>query len=234
MNSPAISFERAKEVLSTIGVVKQNVYTNSFQVFEDLKGEASSAAEILNTHMVQIDDRIKIRYKDVSKNEFWVQFGGDLLIFSLHTNVFAFDRSHSLYNTQYVLDDHSRSYFSMIEVFNFLNDSVLFNRYRDTGELVARIFVNSDNHFFVEGMGPIGSLYTELSTQQLSSTWMQQIIESCIVSCVQYDLWAPPFQNVRFIPLQAIIEQNGNSPRTLSKRMGYEIASSKEEGQHIQ
>jgi hypothetical protein len=116
----------------------------------------------------------------------------------------------------------------MIEVFNFLNDSVKFNRYRDVGELVGRVFINSENHFFVEGMGAVGSLYSDLTTQIFDSRMMNQILETFIVSSIQFDLWAPPFQNVRFMPLANIIEQNGNSPRSTSKRMGYQVASQSE------
>lgn len=225
MVSPISTFDRAKESLSTIGVVKQNVFRHSFEVFDAVKRNAEHAGNCLSSDSFKIDDRINISYKDISKNECWLQFGGDLLIFSLHSNVFAFDKGHSLYNTQYVLDNPNRAYFSMIEIFNFLNDSIVYSRYRDIGELMARIFVNEENHFFVEGMGPLGSLYTDLENQILDDSYLSRIIESSIVSSIQYDLWAPPFQDVRYIPLAAIIEQNGNSPRTTSKRMGYDITS---------
>ncbi len=225
MVSPISSFDRAKESLSTIGVVKQDVFRHSFEVFESVKKNAQYAANSLKSDSDKLDNRIQVSYKDVSKNECWLQFGGDLLIFSLHSNVFAFDKSHSLYNTQYVLKNPNRAYFSMIEIFNFLNDSVIYDRYRDIGELMARIFVNSENHFFVEGMGALGSLYTDLEFQVLDDSYLTNIIESCVVASIQYDLWAPPFQDVRYIPLASIIEQNGNSPRTTSKRMGYEITS---------
>ena len=225
MVSSISTFDRAKESLSTIGLVKQEVFRHSFVAFDSVKKNAERAANCLTAENSTLDKRIPIAYKDVSKNECWLQFGGDLLIFSLHTNVFAFDKGHSLYNTQYVLDEPNRAYFSMIEVFNFLNDSVVYDRYRDIGELMARIFVNGENHFFVEGMGPVGSLYTDLANQELDDAYISQIIESSIVSSIQYDLWAPPFQDVRYITLGSIIEQNGNSPRTTSKRMGYDISS---------
>jgi hypothetical protein len=225
MVSPITTFDRAKESLSTIGVIKQNVFRHSYEVFESVKKNAEYAATCLSSDKPKIDDRIKVSFKDISKNECWLQFGGDLLIFSLHTNVFAFDKGHSLYNTQYVLDNPNRAYFSMVEIFNFLNDSVVYDRYRDIGELMARIFINAENHFFVEGMGPLGSLYTDLENQILDDCYTTRIIESCIVASIQYDLWAPPFQDVRYIPLASIIEQNGNSPRTTSKRMGYDITS---------
>jgi hypothetical protein len=217
-------YSRAKESLSTIAVVKQDVYEHSYTIFDKLRTASQEAESILAGELSKIDARISIEFKDVNRNEFWLQAGGDLLIFSLHTNVFSFDRLHSLYNTNYVQEDHSRAYFCMIEVFNFLSDSVKYDRYRDIGEMVARIFVNRENHFFIEGIGAVGSLYSDLPTQTLDATMIDQVIETCITSSVNYDLWAPAFNDVRFIPLQAIFEKNGNSPRTTSKRLGFEIS----------
>lgn len=219
----AYDFTRAKESLSTIAVVKQDVFEHSYIIFEQLKYSSIIATNSLSEELKKVDKRIIVEFKDVNRNEFWLQAGGDLLIFSLHTNVFSFDRSHSLFNSSYVQEDNSRAYFCMIEVFNFLNDSVKYNRLRDIGEMVARIFINRDNNFFIEGIGAIGSLYSDLPNQKFDAPMIEQIIETCITSSINYDLWAPPYNDVRFLPLQAIIDKNGNSPRTTSKRLGFDI-----------
>lgn len=219
----AYDFTRAKESLSTIAVVKQDVFEHSYIIFEQLKHSSIIATNSLSEELKKVDKRIIVEFKDVNRNEFWLQAGGDLLIFSLHTNVFSFDRSHSLFNSSYVQEDNSRAYFCMIEVFNFLNDSVKYNRLRDIGEMVARIFINRDNNFFIEGIGAIGSLYSDLPNQKFDAPMIEQIIETCITSSINYDLWAPPYNDVRFLPLQAIIDKNGNSPRTTSKRLGFDI-----------
>ena len=52
---------------------------------------------------------------------------------------------------KYVKEDKMRSFCGVIHVYNFLNDSFKYNRLNDVGNLVARIFVNKDKHFFVEG-----------------------------------------------------------------------------------
>lgn len=219
----AYDFTRAKESLSTIAVVKQDVFEHSYIIFEQLKHSSIIATNSLSEELKKVDKRIIVEFKDVNRNEFWLQAGGDLLIFSLHTNVFSFDRSHSLFNSNYVQEDNSRAYFCMIEVFNFLNDSVKYNRLRDIGEMVARIFINRENNFFIEGIGAIGSLYSDLPNQKFEAPIIEQIIESCITSSVNFDLWAPPYNDVRFLPLQAILDKNGNSPRTTSKRLGFDI-----------
>lgn len=223
-------YSRAKDSLTSIAVVKQNIFENSFKIFEDLKAVSKDATDYLSAQIAQVDRRVVIEYKDENRNEFWLRFGGDLLIFSLHSNVFSFDRNHSLFNTNYIAEDHTRAYFCMIEVFNFLNDSVKYNRYRDIGELICRIFVNKDNKFFIEGMGAIGSLFTDLPNQNFDTPTMEVVLENCITTSVNYDLWAPPFNDVRFIPLQAIIEKNGDSPRTTSKRLGFEFGGTHQSG----
>jgi hypothetical protein len=49
------------------------------------------------------------------------------------------------------------------------------------------------------------------------------VIENCITTSINYDLWAPAFNDARYIPLYAMIEKNGNSPRTTSKRLGFDL-----------
>ena len=218
-------YRRALESLSSIAVVKQNVFEHSYHIFEEFKALSQDAAKDLEAQITAIDKRVHVQYSDINKNEFWLQFGGDLLIFSLHTNVFSFDRTHSLFSSNYIAENHSRAYFSMIEVFNFLNDSVKYDRVRDVGEMIGRIFINAENHFFIEGVGPIGSLFTDLSRQIFDSDMMSQVLDSCITSSINYDLWAPPFNEVRFIPVHAVLEKNGNSPRSTSKRLGFDIGS---------
>lgn len=218
-------FSIAKQSLSSIAVVKQDIFEHSYQSFDLLRDCSSKAAAILALEMEKIDKRVHVEFSDISKNEFWLRFGGDLLMFSLHSNVFSFDRTHSMFNSNYIVEDRSRIYFCMIEVFNFLNDSVKYNRMQDAGELVCRIFINRENKFFIEGMGAIGSLYTDLPNQNFEEPIINLVIENCIVTSINYDLWAPPFNDVRFIPLYAMVEKNGDSPRRTSKRLGFETAS---------
>ena len=177
----------------------------------------------MSQYIDPIDSRVIVKFKDKSTNEFWIQFGGDLLIFSLHTNIFTYENTHSIYQTSYIKEDPSRAYFAEIEVFNFLNDSVKYGRYSDVGELVARIFINKDNKFLVDGAGAMGVLFKDLPNQLFTPQLIETLIEKCIVQCVEYELWVPPFQEVRYLQLGAIIEKNGNIPHPTSKRLGYVI-----------
>jgi len=220
----AYDFSRAKQSLSSIAVVKQDIFEHSYVAFELLRACSAGSADVLAADMSNIDKRVHIEFSDINKNEFRLRFGGDILMFSLHSNVFSFDRSHSLFNTNYIAEDHTRAYFCMIEVFNFLNDSVKYNRVQDIGELVCRIFINRENKFFIEGMGAIGSLYTDLPNQVFEEAMVNLVVENCITTSINYDLWAPPFNDVRFIPLFAMMEKNGDSPRRTSKRLGFETA----------
>ena len=220
----AYDFSRAKQSLSSIAVVKQDIFEHSIVAFDLLRICAIHSSDVLSADITTIDTRVHIEFKDINQNEFWLRFGGDLLIFSLHSNVFSFDRAHSLFNTNYIAEDPSRAYFCMIEVFNFLNDSVRYSRMQDVGEMVCRIFVNKDNKFFIEGIGAIGSLFTDLPNQVFEETMVNMVVENCITTSINYDLWAPPFNDVRFIPLYAMLQKNGDSPRKTSKRLGFETA----------
>jgi hypothetical protein len=220
----AYDFSRAKQSLSSIAVVKQDIFEHSKIAFDLLRACAINSSDLLSDDISKIDKRVQVEFKDINQNEFWLRFGGDLLIFSLHSNVFSFERSHSLFNTNYIAEDHSRAYFCMIEVFNFLNDSVKYSRMQDVGEMVCRIFINKENKFFIEGMGAIGSLFTDLPNQVFAEPMIDMVVENCITTSINYDLWAPPFNDVRFIPLYAMLEKNGDSPRKTAKRLGFQAA----------
>ena len=65
-------------------------------------------------------------------------------------NVFDFEKTHKVHRTSYVKKDKGNFYCGMINVYNFLADSFKYNRVKDSGYLVGRLFINQDLHFFVE------------------------------------------------------------------------------------
>lgn len=223
MDTSEIKYPFAKNALATTAVVKQDVFFNSIKAFETLREVSKNITVDLSQYIEPIDKRVSVHFEDKSTNEFWIQFGGDVLIFSLHTNIFTYENTHSIYQTPYIKEDTSRAYFAEIEVFNFLNDSIKYGRYNDVGELVARIFINKDNKFLVDGAGAIGVLFNDLPNQLFTPQLLETLIEKCIVQSVEYELWVPPFQEVRYLQLGAIIEKNGNLPHPTSKRLGYVI-----------
>jgi len=141
--------------------MKQDVYANNVATFNLLKSVAKQMAADLKKEATAMDKRVVIDFKDKGLFEFELRVAGDLLIFCMHTNVFEFDKSHQIWRTSYVKEDPMRSFCGIINIFNFLNDSFTYNRVNDSGYVIGRIFVNKDNHYFIEGKRQLGFLYND-------------------------------------------------------------------------
>ena len=74
--------------------MKQDVYNNTFQTFRIMKSSAKQIVEEIKREIADIDKRIIIEYREKGEFEFELRIAGDLLIFSMHTNVFEFDKAH--------------------------------------------------------------------------------------------------------------------------------------------
>ena len=131
------------EKLSQKASLSQKVFDNTFSVFGRLK-------EVLHEMSSEIDDaleeegkdEVKIEYRDRGKFEAQLQIAEDILIFSMHSNVFEFNREHIIWQNSYVRDNRDNSYCGIINIYNFLSDSFKYNRSADEGYLIGRIFVN--------------------------------------------------------------------------------------------
>ena len=86
----------------------------------------------------KIPDNLLPLYSE--KGTFDVEFrvGEDILLFSMHSNVFEFDNNHPMNKIPYVLEDPLRSYCGMIMIYNFLADSFNYRRINDLGYMVGR------------------------------------------------------------------------------------------------
>lgn len=137
-------------LLSEKAVLKQKIYDNTFEVFNLIKEVLHEMSNDLNFNLRNVDKRVRLEYRDRGKYEAEIRVAGDLLIFSMHTNIFEFDRDHSIWKLSYVKENKLASYCGIINVYNFLTDSFKYNRLDDLGYLIGRIFVNKDRHYFVE------------------------------------------------------------------------------------
>src|SRR3954465_13818182 len=147
------------KLLSEKSVMKQDVYSNTIAVFNELKDILKEKADELSDEILKVDKRINIYSKDISLQSIQLKVAGDILDFQMHSNVFEFDRSHPMFKSSYVKKNEMNSYCGIISVYNFLADSYKYNRLNDLGYLIARIFVNRENRFFVETRTQIGYKY---------------------------------------------------------------------------
>lgn len=208
------------KTLQEKSVLKQDVYRQTLSVFEMFKTTLREVAYDLSRKMAEVDKRVSIEFRDKGEFELEMKVAGDVLIFYMHTNVFEFDRSHSIWKTSYVRENEFNSYCGMINVYNFLADSFKYNRVNDLGYLIARIFINRERHYFVEGKRQLGFLYNDFVRSVIDKEQVTAIVESLILYCLAFDLFTPPFDAVKEVTVMELQEATSNMQAT-GKRLGF-------------
>jgi len=202
--------------------VKQEVYKITKEVFGKIQEILISKANRLDKDV--IDDDVHISYEESGDFDAKLKFSGDTLLFHMHTNIFDFDSSHEIHKSTYVKEDRMRSYCGVINIYNFLSDSLKYNRLNDAGFLIARIFVNKDNHFFVEGDKQLGFLFNDIVNQQVNEDQMDKIINAAMDYSLHFDLEVPKLNDVRIVSVHEILDINNNHRIKTSKRLGFKLS----------
>jgi hypothetical protein len=139
----------------------------------------------------------------------------------MHTNVFQLDDSNAVWKSGYVKNNPDNSYVGIINVYNFLADSFKYQRVSDVGYLIARIFVNKENHFFVQGKRQLGFLYNDFINSQFDKNMMSKVVESAILYTLDFDLLAPPYENLQQVTVDEIQSVTTSTNLATGKRMGF-------------
>src|SRR4030042_3175809 len=104
-------------------VLKQKVYDNTFAAFCSVKDILKSMSKEVNMSLGNTDPRIQLEYTDRSNFDAQMKVAGDILFFSMHSNIFQFDREHPAWKTAYIQKDRYNAYSGIINIYNFLFDS---------------------------------------------------------------------------------------------------------------
>jgi hypothetical protein len=218
-------------LLKTKSSMKQDVYDRTLEVFQELRKVIKEVTADLSKEAAKNDKRISIVYTDKGEFELELKVAGDVLFFHMHTNVFEFDRSHQIRKSSYVKEDESRSYCGQISVYNFLADSFKYNRVNDVGYLIGRLFVNREKHYFVEGRKQLGFLYNDFSKNVLDKEMVRKVVEASILYCLEFDLYAAPFDAIRELKVAEILENTLNMKVQTGKRLGFRFQSEGDPGE---
>lgn len=206
------------------GNLKQHVYGVTLDRFEKMKDIIGNIASDLQDDKAE-QDLYNIEYKEDGRFEARIKFAGDVLIFNMHSNVFGFENDAYVHQTNYVKQDPSRQFCGMIEIYNFLADSFKYNRVYDVGYLIARIFINKEGHFYVEGEEQLGFLYKDFDNMILTDEIMSMIVENAMMYSLDFDLWVPKFEQVKQLTVGQKIQQQGNISHLTGKRVGFEFTN---------
>ena len=142
----------------------------------------------------------------------------------MHSNIFNFDQTHQIHQTSYVKEDSFRSFCGVINIYNFLSDSLKYNRLNDTGLLIARLFINKDTHYFIEGDSKITSVFKNIFIEELNKERLKEIINVAMKYALNLDLIAPNIEDVKVVSVNQILDVNNKHLIKTSKKMGYKLS----------
>ena len=217
-------FNKIVDTVKNKASLKQVIYRNTLDAFAIFKDQSKHVVENLVKEAANFDDGVNVVYQEKGHFEYQLKIGGDIVLFHMHTNVFDFDKSNALWKTSYLKDDPSRSYCGIINVYNFLSDSLKYNRYDDSGYLIGRIFINKDNHFFVEGKRQLNFIHNDFVSQEMNEEAVLNIIQQAILYSMDFDLFTPPYQHVQEISVGQLLNEASGMRVKTGKRVGFKFS----------
>lgn len=216
---------RIVQTLREKGELKMRVYDNTFEAFNEVKEILHELVNDLNPYLHGHDRRIRMEYRDRGKFEAEARLASDILLFSMHTNVFEFDRGHSIWRLAYVQEDQRNSYCGVINMYNFLADSFKYNRSEDLGYLVGRIFINHERQYFVEGKRQMGYLSSNFGQGAIDKAALTEVIQSAMQYTLDFDLLTPPYDVVKIATVAQMNTKVENAKIQTGKRLGFRFNS---------
>jgi len=211
--------------LSTKASLKSDVYRITNQVFKEFKAIIREVVDEFQQYQLEHENasNVIVQYRDRGAFEIELKFGGDVLIFMMHTNVFEFSRFHQVMKTPYIKEDAERSFCGIINIYNFLSDSFKYKRLNDSGYMIGRVFINKDEHYFIEGKKEIGLLYTNFNTSIMNKEAARKIIEAAIMYTINFDLLTPPYERVQEVSVHEFQATLDNMKLRTGKRLGFKF-----------
>ena len=212
------------EGLITKTNLKQEVYQNTVNTFAVLKDVLRELAEEYRKELNgKVSENVLPFFQEKGVFEAEFRIGGDLLIFSMHSNVFVFNREHPIWKLDYIKANPLNSYCGVFSIYNFLADSFKYSRYHDLGYLIARIFVNRENHFFVEGKRQSSEVVKDMGIDELTKENLRTIIETSIQYAIDFDLLVPPYDQVKIATVEQMQVEISHSRIQTGKRLGFKF-----------
>jgi hypothetical protein len=193
--------EYIKMMLESKSTAKQTTFKHLGEAFDLLCSDSRRIISELTSSAHPADNDVTLYFKIISNHEFHVKLAGDLLIFVMHTNIITFDDEHEVMKDDYIKSNPVNRYFGQINIYNFMYDSLRYNRGNDPGYLIGRLMINHEDRFFMEGEKQFTGLYGKISPEPIDDPTLQNIVKLSLQIAIKNDLMAPPYSKVRSITL---------------------------------
>lgn len=212
-----------KHMLESKSIAKQTTYRNLCWAFKTLGHDASHIVAELQKRAQPGDQDVTVEFNEINEHEFDIKLAGDVLIFVMNTNIVTFEDSHLIMKEPYIMEKEVNRYFGQIMIYNFMSDSLKFNRMNDPGYLIARLMINHENRFFIEGEKELKD-FNKISDTPITEEVLKNLVKVCLKMAIENDLVSPAFTQMKSITLSQkkdhTLEMGG--AKKIGFRMSYE------------
>jgi len=203
---PADRLNEIFDGLKQKSTAKQAIFRNTQAAFDCLRLVSQELVVELTRRLTPLDSSVLIEYRSINDMEYHIRFSGDLLVFVMHSNVVTFPDDYGPMPSSYVAADFRRRFFGHIMAYNFMADSIKYQRLNDPGYLVGRLLVNIDNHYFLEGVQQLELPDNDMSDNAITPSAMRLFVESAMIAAVNNDLIAPLLPEIQKISVKQKLE----------------------------
>ena len=126
-----------------------------------------------------------------------------------------------IHKSKYIKQHPDNAYFGSIRVYNFLSDSIKYNRVNDAGFLMARLLINHENHYHIEADTYFEHLNPSIEKNVIDEAHLLFFIQSAMMSAIDIDLIAPLYKDIQVVPL---IQQLSNGQGKAGTKLGFQMS----------
>lgn len=218
--------DKAEEIILSNITQKFDV---ELKVRENLKNFYDLFLKVLrstiNSYNDILKERINTNYFDLKQSSlhFELIFGEDIIFFIFKDYIFKIEESLPIWQSSYLLDNPLNAYVGIVDVYNFLKHSYYEDRREDLGYLICRIFINRENHLYVEGKRQLSVLFNDFAKQKVNQELVKKIIESIILYSLNFETLVPRYEEVSIINIEQLKLLLTKSKYIPAKRLGFQF-----------
>lgn len=190
-------------------------------VTEGFETLCSVLQQMADEYSEALGSDVVVRFERRASHVALFTLDADVLVFVQLTDQFYFDRDNQALKTPYVKEDASRAAVGIVNVYNFMSDSFKYDRDEDLGYLVARIFVNSESAFFVEGKRQRGVGVDHFGEQKADADAWRRFAETALKYAVESDPLVPPYEMLVQADMATLKGYILASKTKTAKRLGF-------------
>jgi hypothetical protein len=212
-----------KKMLESKSTAKQTSFKNTCWAFKTLCEEGRRVIDEIRNLAKPEDSDVTVEFNEITEHEFDIKLAGDMLIFVMNTNIVTFEDTHPVMKDEYIMQNDVNRYFGQIMIYNFMADSMKFNRMNDPGYLLARLMINHENRYFIEGEKELVD-FNKISENPITEDDLKKLVKVVLKMAIENDLVAPAFTQLKSITLNQkkdhTLELGG--AKKIGFRMSYE------------